>query len=35
MGDFLTADIIADGLTVLGSLGFLFLAVQALQILKQ
>ncbi len=35
MGEFLTADLIVEGVTALGSLGFLFLAYQALQILKK
>ena len=33
MGEFLTADLIVEGVTALGSLGFFFLAYQALQIL--
>ena len=35
MDEILTADLIVEGVTVLGSLGFFFLAYQALQMLKR
>lgn len=35
MGEFLTIDLITEAVTVLGSLGFFFLAYQALQMLKK
>lgn len=35
MSDFLTVDVIGETLTILGALGFLFLGVQAVQILRK
>jgi len=35
MGEFLTVDILADGIAILGALGFFFLGYQALQMLER
>jgi hypothetical protein len=35
MGEFVTVDILADGIGILGALGFFFLGYQALQMLKR
>ncbi len=35
MGEFLTVDVLADTIAVLGALGFFFLGYQALQMLKR
>jgi len=35
MGEFLTVDVLADTIAVLGALGFFFLGYQALQMLKK
>jgi len=35
MGEFLTVDILADGIAIVGALGFFFLGYQALQMLKK
>lgn len=35
MGDFLTVDILADGIAIVGALGFFLLGYQALQMLKK
>jgi hypothetical protein len=35
MGEFVTVDIVANGIAILGALGFFFLGYQALQMLKR
>jgi hypothetical protein len=35
MGEFFTVDVFANGIAVVGALGFFFLGYQALQILKK
>jgi len=35
MGEFVTVDVLADTIAVLGALGFFFLGYQALQMLKK
>jgi len=35
MGEFFTVDVFANGIVVIGALGFFFLGYQALQILKK
>jgi hypothetical protein len=35
MGEFVTVDILADAIAILGALGFFFLGYQALQMLKR
>jgi hypothetical protein len=35
MGEFVTVDILANGIAILGALGFFFLGYQALQMLKR
>lgn len=35
MGEFLTVDVLADSIAVLGAVGFFFLGYQALQMLKR
>ncbi len=35
MGEFITVDILANSIAMLGSLGFFFLGYQALQMLKK
>jgi hypothetical protein len=35
MGEFVTVDILADGIAILGALGFFLLGYQALQMLKK
>ncbi|WP_333337266.1 hypothetical protein [Microcoleus sp. BROC3] len=35
MGEFVTVDVLADGIAIVGALGFLFLGYQALQMLKR
>ena len=35
MGEFVTVDVLADGIAILGALGFFFLGYQALQMLKR
>ncbi len=35
MGEFITVDILADSIAILGALGFFFLGYQALQMLKK
>jgi hypothetical protein len=35
MGEFITVDILANSIAILGALGFFFLGYQALQMLKK
>jgi hypothetical protein len=35
MGEFLTADLISEAVTILGAFGFFFLTYQALEMLKK
>jgi hypothetical protein len=35
MGELVTVDVLADGIAILGALGFFFLGYQALQMLKR
>ncbi|MEG4403723.1 hypothetical protein [Microcoleus vaginatus] len=35
MGEFVTVDVLANGIAVLGAFGFFFLGYQALQMLKK